>query len=385
MKRGWLNRFLRWGPRALFVLVVLFVLFIAEENIRGRITLARYRAELRSKGEKLTLAELNLPKVPIEGNGAPALLAAADALGAATNTHPLMQYRLGSMQFAAPGRVVALSRREQPGNWWSPTRSWEELRTDLVAVSNALEQARSAAREPTLAVDLDYAKGLELQLPHFVKIGPLREWLTAAAFEALHRNDLDAALENIAGIAGLVRLQKDDRLLALQKYRLWTANIGLMVTWEALQSEGWTEQQLAKLQDTWQAAQCLPDFARSIEVERAMNLQGYERDTLKDLQDGIKFMCYCNEELQQSWNYRLDMSLLTARWLIWRATWFQQDRLRALRVWQQNLGGRSRRDQPAVVGSVVGGTRAAMDILRPLAILADVDKLRLRNRDARSL
>jgi len=146
-------------------------------------------------------------------------------------------------------------------------------------------------------------------------------------------------LENIAGISGLVRLQKDDRLLGLQRFRLWTANIGLQVTWEALQAKGWTEQQLAKLQDIWHSAACVPDFLPSMETDRVTYLQAYNRDTLKDLLDGLNFVRYYNEELKKGWDYWMDTSLLTAHWLVWRVAWFDQDQLRALRVWQHNFDG----------------------------------------------
>src|SRR5256885_15415923 len=55
-----LRKVLRWTLRAMLALAILLVLFILEENIRGRILLARYKAELRAKGEKLTLSELGL-------------------------------------------------------------------------------------------------------------------------------------------------------------------------------------------------------------------------------------------------------------------------------------------------------------------------------------
>jgi hypothetical protein len=136
MKSQRLKNLLLWSVRIVLALVVLLALFILEENVRGRILLARYKAELRAKGEKLTLAELNLPKPPKENNGAAALLAAADALGAATNANPLSQYRLAWRQFAAAGRAVVLCRGEQLGYWWSPTHSWDELSEEVLCAVN---------------------------------------------------------------------------------------------------------------------------------------------------------------------------------------------------------------------------------------------------------
>src|SRR5712672_2218226 len=57
MKSQRLKKLMRWSVRIILTLVVLLALFILEENLRGRILLAHYKAELRSKGEKLTLEE----------------------------------------------------------------------------------------------------------------------------------------------------------------------------------------------------------------------------------------------------------------------------------------------------------------------------------------
>ena len=75
-----MKKALRWTVKILLVFLVVFAGFVAEENIRGRIALAHYTAELRAKGEKLTLAELDLSIPTKEGNGAEDLLAAADEL-----------------------------------------------------------------------------------------------------------------------------------------------------------------------------------------------------------------------------------------------------------------------------------------------------------------
>jgi hypothetical protein len=309
---------LRWTGRTLLVLLAILVLFIIEENIRGRVMLARYEAELRAKGEKLTLAELNLPKVPSETNDAAALLAAADEIVAVSQANPLFQYGLDRImtKFVAPGHAVVLHRQERlldrrprpvlvtrgprrsmprrsPDDdetkqepYVPPpplTCSWDELSKEIAAVSDALNKARSAARQSTHVMELDYAKDLGPQFGHLNKMAHLRHWLSAAALDALHRGNLEDALENIVTIAELTRLQKDERIAGAQQLRIGAASAGLRLTWEALQAGGWPDYQLAKLQESWQKAECLPDLAPSMEMDRVLSLPACRPDKLKNL------------------------------------------------------------------------------------------------------
>ena len=63
------KRILRGVAKVLDALVLLLILFLVEEHVRGRMELNAYRKELQAKGEKLTLAELGLPPKIRRGNG----------------------------------------------------------------------------------------------------------------------------------------------------------------------------------------------------------------------------------------------------------------------------------------------------------------------------
>ncbi len=338
MKSQLVKKLLCRSGYAMLALAALLALFILEEHIRGRITLARYKAELRAKGEKLTIAEIDLPKIPKEGNGAPALLEAASQLAPLSTSNQLWLSGLWVMKFVTPGRVHVLYREDEPANR-TPPYSWDNLSRDIAAVSNILEKARTAAQQPTLAVELDYTKN-QRDLPlHSMDIVYLRNWLGAAAIDALHRGNLNAASDNILAMTGLIRLQKSERVGHAQWLRLTTGANALKVTWEAMQAEGWTDAQLAKLQEGWQHAECLSDYLPTMEMDRVASLQYYHRDTLKDLRDGLEWGSYYNDELKQGFDYWLDTSLLTAHWLLWRAAWFEQDQLLCLRRWSKTLDG----------------------------------------------
>jgi hypothetical protein len=371
---------LRWTGRAFLVLLAILVLFILEENIRGHILLARYEAELRAKGEKLTLAEIELPKSPPGSNGVPALLAAADEVMTNSKAHPLFWYGLGVQVFTSAGHREVLHRQERLVDRRPPPRatpstgrrlrrgegeeqpyvpappstcSWDELTKNLAEVSNALENARAAALQPLLGVDLDK------EFPRWERIRHLQEWLAASVIEALHRGNLNTALDDITTIVELVRLQKNERIVGVQQGRLSTANLGLHVTWEALQTEGWTDQQLAKLQEIWERAECLSDYVPSMEMDRVTYLRACNRITFKDVVDYYRsqqldwvdllaytysqlgFKSYLSEDQQHQVREQMQewvQSLISvAHWLVWRVAWVQQDQLHALRQWSINL------------------------------------------------
>ncbi len=359
-----LRAVLRWTGRILLVLLAILVIFILEENIRGRIMLARYKAELRAKGEKLTLEEFNLPKPPREGNGAPALLLAADELSALSNRNPLQTFGLGLMKFVGPGRAVVWHRQEQlpdlrvrqaafgRGGRRSrlkadgevtqerpssppptpPTRPWTDLSIEIANAQPALARAEHTLQQPMLSVDLNYGEGSEMMLPHLNKTRSLGSWWGAAALVSLHDGDYVKTAENITDITALTRFSKQERILVSQLTRMNIGEIGLAVTWEALQADGWTEPELARLQTAWGSAEVLPQVLETIEVERALMAQEFDKGTrwprLKDLREG-------------TW-YDTDMSLwgnirTTAQGIAWRSAWVAQDRLRLTQRWQRDI------------------------------------------------
>lgn len=102
---------LRWTGRTLLVLLAILALFILEENIRGRILLARYKAELRAKGEKLTVAELGLDKPMTETNRAAALLGIADQIRKDAHEAYETAFVPTALEFVKPGVAIMIHKK----------------------------------------------------------------------------------------------------------------------------------------------------------------------------------------------------------------------------------------------------------------------------------
>ena len=353
---------LRWTGRTLLVLLAILALFILEENLRGRIMLSRYKAELRAKGEKLTLAELNLPEVPKEGNGAAELLAAMDELTSLSKQNPSEAFGLLGWQFTEPGCVRVMVRQDklEDRRWpvseaWVSRRpprgrrepddgftnslpstakmaDWSELAAVLTSARASLDQIKAATQEPSLAVVIKYGPLYEMRTAHAGRFRSAAQWLAADAVLALHEGQFDDARRSVEAIRRIARALQSDRLTLSQVISARSGEFGLRVTWEALHTDGWTDATLAKWQQLWQGDDGLAGIVASAEVERVLVLQEWAKvarwPSLKELQDG---------------NWGLDgMSVWeatheTARGLLWHSAFLSQDELRLLESWQRQL------------------------------------------------
>ena len=88
----------------------------------------------------------------------------------------------------------------------------------------------------------------------------------------LHRGDLEGAKENLVALAAITRVYADDPTLV--NYMIHIAVLGLSIeaAWDALQADGWTDAQLADLQQAFQCDQLLAQMPRTIAAERASRL-----------------------------------------------------------------------------------------------------------------
>jgi hypothetical protein len=233
-----LRKILRWTLRAILALAIFLVLFILEENLRGHIQLARYKAELRAKGEKLTLAELNLPKPTKPSDAAVDLMMSGSELRKLSERWSVDSLVL-AFRFAQPGRCIV--RRSQPDSGLrflgrtETTNSWEQFAEQVALAREPLRRARAALRQPVITVSIDYSQGFETHMPQGEAAGSISTWLSATALYDLHRKDLDAALGNILAIADLMRLLQDGRIIGLQMGRIW---IGEKMTWVLASERG---------------------------------------------------------------------------------------------------------------------------------------------------
>lgn len=352
---------LRWTGRALLVLLAILALFILEENIRGHILLARYKAELRAKGEKLTVAELNLPNPTKPSDAAVVLLSSGDELREFGKSCPFSVYMIPRLQFVQPGcclvrwlqpdsglklvnvnitgtrpgggrRYRAMQQETELTPLPKPPPAqmcdWEQFERQIDLTREPVHNAREALRHLPLEAPIDYGLGPKARIPQ-IAVGSIAVWLTATALDDLRCNRLGSASENILTIVLLTHFLQSDRMVILQQQRVSMGEVGLNITWEALQAPGWTDEQLRGLQVAWDKASVINEFEAATEVERAMILDEWDSVVHRPMREFLGW----SETNMLSWD---DVSRLL-RGIVWYVAWRQQDQARGVWLWAEGV------------------------------------------------
>jgi hypothetical protein len=338
---------LRWTGRALLVLLAIPAFFVLEENIRGHILLARYKAELRAKGEKLTIEEFNFPK-PVESEAAQVLLTSASELTNLSQAFANGALDFGlRLRFIGPGCCIVRQsqadtdmRLRDTAVRVAPSRAtrhlapayyvytWEELAEKVAFAREPLRVIRAILQKPVLAMSVDY-HGAEVGAPQYRAAAAIGAWSSVAALSDLHENDLDAALEDLLTSTDLIQSLQDSQSYELQWRRMFTGEVAMGMTWEALQTSGWEDHQLATLQTAWEKASLINRFEPAVEVERAMILERWNGVVHRPMRELLGW----SETNMSSWD---DVSRLLGG-IVWYAAWRQQDQARGVWLWAEGV------------------------------------------------
>jgi tetratricopeptide (TPR) repeat protein len=357
MRSQRLKKRLRRTGRIVLVLPVVLTVFIVEENVRGRIMLTRYKAELRAKGEKLTLEELNLPKPPRTGNGAAELLAAADEIQSLCQQQHAGSGRERATEdeeeefnaehylpevplMLAPGRAVVRHQQNEllagpfyPQSVVRVVGAWEELSAALTQATPALQRAKLALGLPAVQVELDYTRGLELQLSHLQKLRILSRWFAKDAVLKLREGRVEEALESLTAIARLNKVPEPECVLISQLVRASIATALFNTCWETLQADGLRQEQLEQLQRICELDDFTPPLECCFEFERASWVQMIEHWRRNALKEQMRTVFRPSEWNGWQWRELVRFPSEIAWWI----GWLDQDYRRGLQLQENAL------------------------------------------------
>ncbi len=254
----------------IWVLVIGFVAGLpVVTHYRAKAAVERYRKQLQDRGEKLSIEEL-APRISADReNGGPALLQALAMFYAPiTNLPP-------TMRIVAPGHAVAAwAEVILPSE--NSTNIWTGLDAEIRARHDTLADVRAALRYPTIQFDLDYSQGWLTPLPHLAQMKKAEQWLSAATLLELHQGQASNAWEDLKLCVDEVRHYRCEPFMISHLVQLACGQIALSTTWETLQYPGWSDEQLAELQKSWEAVDYMEGTEAALSMEQVMMSQGME-------------------------------------------------------------------------------------------------------------
>lgn len=277
-----LKRRLKLLGKILLALIMLLVVFLLFERFRGQIALASYKKELLAKGEKLSPQDFVTTFAEAD-NGALVAIAAIERLERGMvlpHSYP------PRMKIVPSGRAVVCFRESEwveTGTYrneeWvneKATNRWDRVAADLKANEVNLDEVITALAKPILNNQLDLSQGANMKFLHLSPAKAITQWLGAGIQLALHEGRNRDALDYLLVQIRLPRLLAEDRIVISEWVRIATSGIAKVDTWEALQAEGWTDEDLAAMQSAWKDQVFASAMARSLEGERVLGDVSYD-------------------------------------------------------------------------------------------------------------
>jgi len=231
--------------------------------------LAAYKASLRANGEKLSTEELGYPRPPETNGSLNQLLSSVSLIGRA-KVDP------GSLElfhFVSAGRARISWAAMQPplsSSWGGNTNAtWDDFSGHFKLSADALQGIRDAAQNPPRYFFNDPTNFFNQPKGPFIQLRTAAQSLSGDAIVALHVQDLGRAQADLHALIKLALFHHEDLTLVSQMIRTAIAGLGLAVTWEALQAQGWNEESLTTIQHDWESVDLTEALEKGMTGERA--------------------------------------------------------------------------------------------------------------------
>jgi hypothetical protein len=171
-------------------------------------------------------------------------------------------------------------------------------------------------------------------------ITPLRtvaQLLSIAEVYELSRGRTAAAHEHLCALIKLAAVQRPEPLLISQLVRHVCTVFAFNATWQALQTNGWTDSQLASVQSAWQVCDFVHDMATAMEMERALSLDFYEQ--IQNSNEKLNKVLTGREKAAEMTDGfgGFPTHGLVLHWIhvpLWQVAWAEQGELFDLNEWQ---------------------------------------------------
>lgn len=297
------------------------------ERIRGQVSLARYKRELISKGETLDVHKLLASPVADAENGASELM----RLKALVQKGKVMpDVYPPKMKLLSPGKAMVGFRQ----SFWvneKTTNTWDEVALDLATNRQTLEELRVVLAKPAFDFKLDHSRGFEMSLAHLSPAKSLSQWFGVAVQNSMRNGDNQAALEDLLAAIAVPRVLENDRIAISELVRLAVSSINLGSTWEALQADVWTDEQLALIQTAWKKNTFAANMIQSLRIERADGeiyvdrFQNSNDETYKAMFPAWLSTLVSDDDSDSShwWQQEFFRKQIYCR--VWRFAWLYQD------------------------------------------------------------
>ena len=160
--------------------------------------------------------------------------------------------------------------------------------------------------------NLNASGGNGILLPHLAMLKNLTQTFDSRAMLALHDGNRDAAWTNLLASTRLVTVWEPEPAEISHLVRFSDMNLVFNATWQALQADGWPDEQLARLQSEWESVDLFTNLPETVAFKRASDVAVCQRGGQEHLEPSPTLTDFFKEALRSPFsiwselNYRWD-------------------------------------------------------------------------------
>jgi len=259
-----------WLSISILLFILLVFAALRGRYVAGGRSVAAWKHQMQSKGEKFLIQDLAPPSV--QTNALASMLARANqGLPAA----PAAGAGLSLMRLVEPG-VAETSWATNVGQRIR-AHPWEQWLGLADQFSDELSQMRQAVNSTPPSLGWDYRNYATYPSGVLIDVRKTAYWLASVTLIELHRSNELAALTNLLALLDLAQCYEQEMTVVSQMIRVALVRMAVMATWEALQSDRWCDTDLKRLQAAWNRIQLARPLERAVQMERAIALSYFEK------------------------------------------------------------------------------------------------------------
>lgn len=273
-----------WAWKITGTIVVVLMSWALLVMVTGVQRLKKAKATLRAQGESLNWRDIVANVPGGDSNGEHDFLAAIDGLAKQPGG-------MFSECFTAYGERIPLAlcppipteikeyTSSRTIRRWS-TNVWVETEPFLQMGADNWDFAKRAATNDTIMLTLNWSAGAHLRLPHLSAQKTLFAWIRMAVLNDLREGNGAAALDKIITGYRLLEIYHEPIMISVLVER----SCGYLLAgavWEMWTHDGWTDAQLARLQQSVDAMRIEDAADRALQMERSLVVTEWGR-TLRD-------------------------------------------------------------------------------------------------------
>jgi len=239
---------------------------------------AETRQALRAQGFKTDLADFNFSTTS-EQHAREAIL--HNTIGPPGPRpiiyYPNLQQPIGNNSAMVVWKLESLEPVLQVSGNDNTEVSWNGFRAVINQNQKEVDAVCAAFMSGSVRWTLDARQGAGLRLPHLAVMKNVTQTLCSRAVIALHDGDKNAAWTNLMAATRLVSAWEPEPAEVSHLVRFADTALTFGALWQALQTNGWPDEKLLRLQQEWESVNFFTNLPEVVAFDRASTAAAFQQ------------------------------------------------------------------------------------------------------------